>query len=253
MNITSPSRSLLVVLVGMALAFGILMVAIPQARAASLTEVQIQAILGLLSSFGADQTIINNVSASLRGTATPGASISNSGNSSISAPGACSFLRSLARGSSGEDVRALQKQLVVHGLLPSTAATGYFGTMTEAALKSWQAKEGIVASGDANSTGWGMVGAKTRARLMVYCGTPQNTTTPPPSSGGTVCTMDAYICPNGSSVGRTGPNCQFVCPSTAPSSSSINFDADFARLDASIGAFSSEAAGMRTSIKQTEE
>ena len=32
----------------------------------------------------------------------------------------------------------------------------------------------------------------------------------------TICTQDAYICPNGQSVGRTGSNCQFVCP-TAPS------------------------------------
>jgi peptidoglycan hydrolase-like protein with peptidoglycan-binding domain len=28
------------------------------------------------------------------------------------------------------------------------------------------------------------------------------------------CTMDAMICPDGSAVGRTGPNCQFVCPGT---------------------------------------
>ena len=26
------------------------------------------------------------------------------------------------------------------------------------------------------------------------------------------CTADAMMCPNGSYVGRTGPNCQFVCP-----------------------------------------
>lgn len=29
---------------------------------------------------------------------------------------------------------------------------------------------------------------------------------------GTVCTMDAMICPNGTTVGRSGPNCEFVCP-----------------------------------------
>ena len=26
------------------------------------------------------------------------------------------------------------------------------------------------------------------------------------------CTMDAMMCPDGSYVGRTGPNCEFVCP-----------------------------------------
>lgn len=28
----------------------------------------------------------------------------------------------------------------------------------------------------------------------------------------TICTADAHQCPNGSWVGRSGPNCQFVCP-----------------------------------------
>lgn len=27
-----------------------------------------------------------------------------------------------------------------------------------------------------------------------------------------VCTQDAMLCPDGSSVGRSGPNCEFVCP-----------------------------------------
>ena len=35
-----------------------------------------------------------------------------------------------------------------------------------------------------------------------------------PASGdeGVFCTMDAMQCPDGSYVGRTGPNCEFVCP-----------------------------------------
>jgi hypothetical protein len=32
-------------------------------------------------------------------------------------------------------------------------------------------------------------------------------------SGGTACTLEAKICPDGSAVGRTGPNCEFaLCP-----------------------------------------
>lgn len=31
-------------------------------------------------------------------------------------------------------------------------------------------------------------------------------------SSGVVCTLDAKECPDGSWVGRSGPNCQFVCP-----------------------------------------
>lgn len=34
-----------------------------------------------------------------------------------------------------------------------------------------------------------------------------------------VCTMDAKICPDGSAVGRTGPNCEFAaCPEITPES-----------------------------------
>jgi hypothetical protein len=41
--------------------------------------------------------------------------------------------------------------------------------------------------------------------------------TPTPGDGGeqTVCTMEAKICPDGSAVGRSGPNCEFAaCPDT---------------------------------------
>lgn len=33
-----------------------------------------------------------------------------------------------------------------------------------------------------------------------------------PSTGAIACTMDAKMCPDGSYVGRSGPNCEFVCP-----------------------------------------
>lgn len=33
-----------------------------------------------------------------------------------------------------------------------------------------------------------------------------------PGPGPVVCTADAMQCPDGSWVGRTGPNCEFVCP-----------------------------------------
>ncbi len=40
---------------------------------------------------------------------------------------------------------------------------------------------------------------------------PTLTPTPLPSDKPVVCTMEAMQCPDGSYVGRTGPNCQFVC------------------------------------------
>jgi hypothetical protein len=37
----------------------------------------------------------------------------------------------------------------------------------------------------------------------------------PPVQEGVACTMEAKICPDGSSVGRSGPNCEFAECSTA--------------------------------------
>lgn len=38
-----------------------------------------------------------------------------------------------------------------------------------------------------------------------------------PIDGGVACTEEAKICPDGSAVGRTGPNCAFPdCPDTPP-------------------------------------
>src|SRR3989344_5929846 len=37
------------------------------------------------------------------------------------------------------------------------------------------------------------------------------------SEEGTICTMDAMQCPDGSWVGRSGPNCAFVCGGTSTS------------------------------------
>lgn len=79
--------------------------------------------------------------------------------------------RTLARGSRGSDVSELQAYLVSQGLLASDGATGFFGGMTEAALQKWQAQNALVASGDANSTGFGLAGARTRALIAARCGT----------------------------------------------------------------------------------
>lgn len=41
----------------------------------------------------------------------------------------------------------------------------------------------------------------------------------PDEDGTFACTMDAMMCPDGSYVGRTGPLCEFVCPTVASSTS----------------------------------
>lgn len=47
--------------------------------------------------------------------------------------------------------------------------------------------------------------------------TPISTNSASPKSTNIACTMEAKVCPDGSSVGRSGPNCEFtVCPTTSP-------------------------------------
>jgi peptidoglycan hydrolase-like protein with peptidoglycan-binding domain len=234
---------------------------VQQARAAGLTEAQIQAIMGVLSSFGADASVVQNVNTSLHG-GTPNLSTTNIPTNTVATP----ITRRLEEGMRGSDVLGLQQFLISEGLLPVSAATGYFGPMTEAAVQNYQAQEGIVSSGSPETTGYGVVGPQTMSHIGPIVAPPiapvppgtyppnvgsippiQGGTPPPPLEGGstepgipgasggytgedyydtgssggstppsgggtTVCSMDAMICPNGSSVGRSGPNCQFVCP-----------------------------------------
>lgn len=59
-----------------------------------------------------------------------------------------------------------------------------------------------------------------------YAMAPQ-TDTVLPEEDTVMCTMDAMQCPDGSYVGRTGPNCQFVCPPlpTVPADVQAQIDA----------------------------
>ena len=66
------------------------------------------------------------------------------------------FTRFLRRGVSGDDVIQLQKILIAQGHLRSTAS-GYFGALTESALKAFQKAHGIDQTGS--------TGSKTRQAL----------------------------------------------------------------------------------------
>ena len=84
--------------------------------------------------------------------------------------GSCpSLSRLLMLGSRGADVTALQEFLRTKGYM-SDASTGYFGVITEAAVKKLQAANSIVSSGTAASTGYGAVGPKTRSVIAGLCG-----------------------------------------------------------------------------------
>src|SRR5690242_15077918 len=83
----------------------VFLVYIPLHADAALTESQIQAILSLLKSFGADQTAIVNVESNLRGISPATPNLGPSSN-------VCNFLRDLTVGSSGADVKCLQNYLM---------------------------------------------------------------------------------------------------------------------------------------------
>jgi hypothetical protein len=117
----------------------------------SLSSPQVQAILSLLQSFGADQSVINNVAATLGGTAP----VSTAGGSSVTGDGYV-FTTFMEEGDSGAQITELQERLAALGLF-SVEPTGYFGSVTKAAVVQFQAAHGI------DQVGY--VGPATRAAL----------------------------------------------------------------------------------------
>jgi PKD repeat protein len=88
-------------------------------------------------------------------------------NQSTGATGTCPIItRSLNIGSEGSDVTALQKYLASNtSIYPEGLVTGYFGALSQSAVQRWQASRGIVSSGTPSTTGYGVVGPKTREAL----------------------------------------------------------------------------------------
>ena len=126
--------------------------------AAGLTNTQIQSILALLSSFGADQSVINNVQASLTGDT-----------SSSSSTAFChTFNNDLTIGSRGDDVSALHAVLVNSGNPNTVFSTPDFTENTAADVVIFQARYGI------RQTGY--VGPITRAKLNALYGCSTNQT-----------------------------------------------------------------------------
>ena len=75
------------------------------------------------------------------------------------------FKRSLWKGMSGSDVKALQESLSkIPGIYDGGSATGYFGASTDAAVKRLQLREGVVSTAS-EAAGYGMVGQKTLAKI----------------------------------------------------------------------------------------
>ena len=133
---TKAMAKVAAVATGLAMATSMLSLA-PIAHAAALTSAQVQSILSLLSSFGADSTTIANVQASLTG-GTPSTTTTTTSSSS-----SCNFTMDLTMKSKGADVTCLQQALIGGGYSIPAGATGYFGGQTRAAVIAWQKAVGV--------------------------------------------------------------------------------------------------------------
>ncbi|MBI2030135.1 peptidoglycan-binding protein [Candidatus Kaiserbacteria bacterium] len=75
-----------------------------------------------------------------------------------------SFTRTLQLGSEGDDVQRLQQFLAQDPTIyPEARITGYFGSLTRAAIGRWQIDHHIVP--DESADGFGIVGPKTRTAI----------------------------------------------------------------------------------------
>lgn len=96
--------------------------------------------------------------------------------------------RVLKLGSSGDDVRRLQQFLAQDvTVYPGGSVTGYYGALTEAAVKRWQSKYQIVSSGSPSATGYGVTGPRTAAAIALLCSTRG------PSGGSTSAPVGGFI------------------------------------------------------------
>ncbi len=117
--------------------------------ASALSSAQVQSILSLLQAFGADQSVINNVSAVLGGQTTVAATTPTTTAKHL-------FYIPLKVGSTGDEVLALQQRLTAEGYY-SGPITGTYGGLTRTAVEKYQAAHGLDQLGS--------VGPGTRAAL----------------------------------------------------------------------------------------
>ena len=74
-------------------------------------------------------------------------------------------------GARGADVTSLQQFLAADvSVYPEGLVTGYFGSLTRAAVQRYQCKQGIVCGGSAATTGYGRVGPRTLAAINASIG-----------------------------------------------------------------------------------
>ncbi len=77
----------------------------------------------------------------------------------------------LRYGDEGSAVTQLQTFLASDpSVYPDAIISGYYGSLTQAAVQRWQAKYGVVAQGTPATTGFGVVGPRTLSAMRAHCG-----------------------------------------------------------------------------------
>jgi murein L,D-transpeptidase YcbB/YkuD len=139
--------------------------------ASSLTQGQIDSIIGLLKAFNAEQSVIDNVMLSLSGSGSSVVAVATKP-SGVSAM----FTKGLSKGQSNSDIKRLQQLLnsdpdtaiATSGVGSIGNETNYFGSLTQKAVQKFQLKYGVVSS--SSDAGYGYIGPKTRAKLAEIFG-----------------------------------------------------------------------------------
>ncbi|MBU1091525.1 peptidoglycan-binding protein [Patescibacteria group bacterium] len=102
------------------------------------------------------------------------------------------FTQTMKIGMSSADIKSLQQllnsdpdtQIASSGVGSPGNETEYFGSLTKKAVQKFQKKYDIVSSGDENTTGYGLVGPGTRAKLAeVFAGGVSAPTAPTTTTG----------------------------------------------------------------------
>ena len=78
-----------------------------------------------------------------------------------------------------KEVKQLQELLAQDPeIYPEGKTTGYYGSLTRKAVQRFQKKYGIASSGNENTTGYGLVGPKTLAKIKEVLGTSAGSSQP---------------------------------------------------------------------------
>jgi peptidoglycan hydrolase-like protein with peptidoglycan-binding domain len=139
-----------------------------QTTSISSLQQQIQALLATVNEL---QNKLNNIQPSILPNYPPPSPDSSTLNSCADATFRFNMYLGIGNRETDGEVSKLQLFLKRTGDFTHPEITGYFGPATEMAVKKWQARNGVVSSGSPDTTGYGVVGPKTREVMRVKgCG-----------------------------------------------------------------------------------